>query len=135
MRKKQHKRPLPGDGRFTLIEVIVAISILTVGLLAVASMQSSAIRGNHLGYRVTEATTLAQDRMEWLMMQDYDDAALNPGTGKVDPIGAAPSGYQITYDVADHATVTAKLITVTVRLREGGVTRITRLQCLRPALL
>jgi len=31
---------------FTLLEVIVAISILSFGLLAIASMQISAMRGN-----------------------------------------------------------------------------------------
>lgn len=135
MEREQHTRPSAGQGGFTLLEVIVAICILTVGLLGLASMQSSAIRGNHLGYRVTEATTLAQDRIEWLMMQDYDSAVLNEATDEPDPIGDAPSGYQITYDVADHAGVNAKLITVTVRMSEGGVTRTTRLRSLRPALL
>jgi prepilin-type N-terminal cleavage/methylation domain-containing protein len=127
--------PLRGEGGFTLIEVIVAISILTIGLLAVAAMQSSAIRGNNMGYRVTESTTLAQDRLEWLMMQDYTDAALNAGTGKTDPVGGAPAGYQINYDVADLGGFSGKLITVTVRLREGVVTRVTELQSVRPELL
>jgi type IV pilus assembly protein PilV len=135
MGREQHSKPLSGEGGFTLIEVIVAISILTVGLLAVASMQTSAIRGNHMGYRVTEATTMAQDRLEWLMMQDYADAALDAGTDKADPIGGAPSGYTINYDVADLGAFTGKLVTVTVRLREGAITRVTRLQCVRPALL
>lgn len=136
MKKRGHHRsPLHGEGGFTLIEVIVAISILTIGLLAVAAMQSSAIRGNNLGYRVTESTTLAQDRLEWLMMQDYTDAALNAGTGKADPVGGAPTGYQINYDVADLGGFSGKLITVTVRLREGVVTRVTQLQSVRPELL
>jgi len=35
---------------FTLLEVIVAISVLTIGLLGVASMQVSAIKGNTLAF-------------------------------------------------------------------------------------
>ena len=64
---------------FTLLEVIVAISILTVGLLAVASMQASSIRGNAFAAGVTEGATWAADRMEKLMSivyDNYDDAGL-----------------------------------------------------------
>ena len=57
---------------FTLLEVIIAISILTIGLLAVASMQVFAIKGNTLSFGVTEATTWAGDQMEKLMMMPYD---------------------------------------------------------------
>lgn len=61
---------------FTLLEVIVAISILTIGLLAVASMQVSAIRGNASAYGITEATSWAADQMEKLMVLPYDHANL-----------------------------------------------------------
>lgn len=57
---------------FTLLEVIVAISILTIGLLAVASMQVSAIRGNASAYGITEATSWAADQIEKLMIMPYD---------------------------------------------------------------
>ncbi|MBW2031278.1 MAG: prepilin-type N-terminal cleavage/methylation domain-containing protein [Deltaproteobacteria bacterium] len=121
---------------FTLLEVLVAICILAVGLLAVASMQTAAIRGNQLGYRYTESATLAQDRLEWLMAQSYTSAALNVGTDKADPIGGAPAGYTITYDVANAGGgITGKLITVKVSLVERGVTRVTELKCLRPQVL
>ena len=73
--------------------------------------------------------------MKWLMMQDYADAALNAGIDKADPLGGAPSGYTIQYDVTDLGGFNAKLIKVTVRLREGPITRVTELQCVRPALL
>jgi prepilin-type N-terminal cleavage/methylation domain-containing protein len=135
MERERHRRSLRGEEGFTLIEVIVAISILTIGLLAVAAMQSSAIRGNNTGYLVTESTTLAQDRLEWLLMQDYADAALNAGIDKPDPVGSAPNGYTIQYYVADLGAFNAKLITVTVKLIQGPVTRVTELKCVRPALL
>ena len=61
---------------FTLLEVIVAISVFTVGLLAVASMQVSAIKGNTLAGGVTEATTWLSDQMEKLMVLPFDHAQL-----------------------------------------------------------
>ena len=136
MGRQRHKSPLHGEGGFTLVELILAISILCVGLLAVGTMQNSAIRGNYLGYSVTESTTLAQDRLEWLMMKSYTHAALDTGTGKADPVGGAPSGYQITYDVADiGGGITAKIITVRVTKQEGLRSRVTQLRSVRPALL
>ena len=136
MGRQRHKSPLHGEGGFTLVELILAISNLCVGLLAVGTMQNSAIRGNYLGYSVTESTTLAQDRLEWLMMKSYTHAALDIGTGKADPVGGAPSGYQITYDVADiGGGITAKIITVRVTKQEGLRSRVTQLRSVRPALL
>ena len=117
MRADQRIKAGKGEGGFTLIEVIIAIAILTIGLLGVASMQTASIRGNHLGYRYTEGTTLAQDRLEWLFTRPYTDASLNAGANKADPVGGAQANYTITYDVADVGGINAKLITVRVNLQ------------------
>ncbi len=61
---------------FTLIEVLVAIVILTFGLLAVGSMQISAIRGNFMGGNTSIALTLASQKMEDLLNTDFNNAVL-----------------------------------------------------------
>ena len=45
------------EGGFTLIEMLFAVTILSVGVLAVASMQASSLKGTHHAYNVTEGTT------------------------------------------------------------------------------
>jgi type IV pilus assembly protein PilV len=60
---------LPGS--FTVIEVLIAITILAIGLLGIASMQMNAIRGNSLSDIITCALALAEDKMEELMGLDY----------------------------------------------------------------
>ncbi len=61
---------------FTLIEVLVAVVILTVGLLAVGTMQISAIRGNFMSGNTSTALSLASEKMEDLLNNDYSHADL-----------------------------------------------------------
>lgn len=58
---------------FTLLEVIFAVSILTVGILSVGAMQSSSIRGNAFAWDTSEASAVAMDQMETLMNVPYAD--------------------------------------------------------------
>ncbi|NNG45628.1 MAG: prepilin-type N-terminal cleavage/methylation domain-containing protein, partial [Deltaproteobacteria bacterium] len=51
------------DG-FSLIEAMVALTILAVGLLALALLQTTAIKGNALAAKSTVATQLSQDQLE-----------------------------------------------------------------------
>ena len=62
---------------FTLVEVMIAITILAIGILGVAMMQISAVRGNSLANGTTEAVTIAQDRMERFITAAFDDLDLN----------------------------------------------------------
>jgi type IV pilus assembly protein PilV len=60
----------------TLIEVMIALTILAVGLLTLATMQLEALRGGRSGASDTYATTLAQDRMETLQRISWIHADL-----------------------------------------------------------
>ena len=121
------------EAGFTLLEVIISISILTVGLLAVAAMQTSAIRGNDSAYHVTEGATWAQDRLEFLMALPYGDSALSNGTGKTDPM-TTPANYTITYDVANGPIANTKLITVIASRNDRGATKTRRLTSIKSEL-
>lgn len=110
---------------FTILEVLVAVSILTVGLLAVASMQVSAIRGNNLSTNVTCALALAEDKMEYLLCSDYNDPLLQdsiPGNNtnlstitsgtvdheelNIDETGAPGGQYRRIWNIANHNPIT-----------------------------
>lgn len=49
---------------FTLLEVLVAMTVLTIGLLGIAAMMITAMQGNQQSRRMTIATNLAQQRIE-----------------------------------------------------------------------
>jgi len=96
----------------TLIEVIFALSIFAIGILAVSTLAISSVNSNASSRRLTEATTLAEDRLERLMTLPYDTIS----DGQTND-----SGYNITWTVLEDDIIEkSKSITVTVT-RAGGL--------------
>ncbi len=62
---------------FTLIEIMIAMFVLSVGLLGAAGVATTVINGNVFSNKITTATTLAQDKMEELKGTAY--ASITPG--------------------------------------------------------
>ena len=120
MRDKKYIRRNNEKG-FTLVEVMVSIGILSFGLLAVAAMQNSALLGTSKSKAVTEATTVAMDRMEklWAMPFDTLNASYSTGTDYNDP--APPSNIMyVKWNISNVPSLpaaSAKLIKVTVQSR------------------
>jgi prepilin-type N-terminal cleavage/methylation domain-containing protein len=120
---------------FTLLELVVAISILTIGILGVASMQVSAIRGNHFASDVTEASTWASDEIEKLIRLSWDDAGLQDtdgdGVNGLDDIGAnsdqalvTQGKYTIQCNFADDVVIAdTKTVHVIVTWTNHGAQR------------
>ncbi|MGH8645915.1 MAG: type IV pilus modification protein PilV [Gammaproteobacteria bacterium] len=54
------KLPRSAQG-FTLLEVLVAVLVLSLGLLGLAALQSAGLRQNHSAYHRSQATLLAYD--------------------------------------------------------------------------
>ena len=65
------------SGGFSLIEVMIAMALFSIGLLAVASMQGTNVRNNTTGNITTQASMLARARLEQLKSMDI--TALVPG--------------------------------------------------------
>ena len=131
---KKRVRKLEREKGFTLLEVLFAIVILTFGLLAVASMQGAAIRGNSSASGLTQGTTWAQDRLEKLMALSYTHADLDPA-GNPHEEANPPAGYTIKWNItADNPVTDTKRIAVTVTWQDKGVTKTTQLTCVKPQL-
>lgn len=60
---------------FTLIEALVALLILSIGLLGVAAMQLKALQGAHMGYQRSLASLIAIDAQEraWALLAASSD--------------------------------------------------------------
>lgn len=57
---------------FSLIEVLVALVILAISLLALAGLMTTTTKNNAFGGNLTEAATLAQDKLEELKVTGWD---------------------------------------------------------------
>ncbi len=118
----------------TLIEVMIAMVVLSVGLLAVASMQVVAIQVNSSAQQLTRATTLVQDKIEELLALPFTDPSLtdsNDNGCETHTETAPPKGYTLTWCVNDDATGTSKTIDLTATWTKGTESRTFTLSIVR----
>lgn len=74
---------------FTLMEVMVSLVILSVGLFGLASQTVSVIKANSLSDKITQATVLAEDKLEELKRLGYTHTQLNDTTSSNNPPGVS----------------------------------------------
>jgi type IV pilus assembly protein PilV len=72
---KRIHRKIPGCAGFSLLEVLVALLVLSVGLLGLASLQATTVRFNHGAYLRSQATNLAYDMAD-RMRANRDEALI-----------------------------------------------------------
>jgi len=105
---------LANNQGLTIIEIVFAFSIFAIGILAVSMLAIGSVNSNASSRMVTEATTLAEDCLEKLMTQSYED--VDTGNEKNGP-------YDVSWDVTENVAEKYKSITVTVT-RPGALKEI-----------
>lgn len=100
----QHKTTLISG--FTLVEVLIAVLVLSIGLLGLASLQASSLRNNYSAYMRSQAAILAHDMADRIrsnptaaavLAGPYSNITASPATDT----GCASSACNPT-DVATH---------------------------------
>jgi type IV pilus assembly protein PilV len=84
---------------FTLIEVLVGLVILAIGLLAIAGMQITAVKGNFFSHYLTQASYVGQDRLEFLDNLPINSAELQAGSHNDGTVTVAGIVFNRTYTV------------------------------------
>ena len=103
---------LKKENGYTLIEVLIALTIFAVGLLAVASMQTAAVRMNSTADKLTNLSTWGMDKIEELSALPYSDPLLDSA---VNPYQEQLGDYTISWTVIKNNPIKdTKNITVTV---------------------
>jgi type IV pilus assembly protein PilV len=122
---------------FTLVELLVALTIFAIGLLSVAGMQITAMRTNSRANSLTAATAVAEGVLEEILARTIDDpiyassSAGNDYDFDPDTAGDQPSmtvqgagTYTATYDIERDYNDVPNVARVVVTV-EGANRRIT----------
>jgi type IV pilus assembly protein PilV len=115
-------RKLSDRKGFSLIELLVAITVLSVGLLAVAGLQGTAMRANSAANRMSAAASLAQEVMEDVTSWGIADPRLHVTAAEV-VYDLDPNTAETSIIVPGAGTYRATFST-TVNDPVAGVTRI-----------
>jgi prepilin-type N-terminal cleavage/methylation domain-containing protein len=88
---------------FSLLELLIAICLLSIGMMALATLQSRGIRGNDLANRTTQAIALAQDKLEELVNTSTSTTlaagSTNDPNNPVDETGSNGGVFTRSWDV------------------------------------
>jgi len=131
--KSRRMRWLPrrGASGFTLIETMVAMVILSFGLIAMLAMMTAALAGGRVGKHATDASRIARDQLEEFHRLDWNDPDLAPTGGfaaqppvpvSVEYAGVAQQEmlYGLSWRITNHATDNAiRFVDVVVTWQEG----------------
>jgi prepilin-type N-terminal cleavage/methylation domain-containing protein len=101
---------------FSLLEVLIALLLFAVGILAIGGIQIGSIRGNSFSQEVTQATVLSQEKLEELKRMPFDDS--NLGIGHYDEGVLSDSRFSRSYEV-EPISLTLKAVRVTVSWTEN----------------
>lgn len=113
-RPKSTRPRRPVRNGFSLIEVMIALVVFAIGVLALGiTIPAATKRVNRAGQQ-THASTLAAERAEQLLMTPFDHGDLTAG-GHTDPANPSDGVYYVQWNVTDDQPVTnCKRVVVTV---------------------
>ncbi|NVM21446.1 MAG: prepilin-type N-terminal cleavage/methylation domain-containing protein [Desulfobacterales bacterium] len=101
---------------FTLLEILIAMIILSIGFLGVAALTGGIMRGNSYSSAQTSGAILAQDKMEDIRRQGYSGTSATDATitEVYNSISGYPSYKRETLIDVDNPIAGMKRVTVTV---------------------
>lgn len=122
---KSSGQSLSDQRGFTLIELFIAIVVLTIGLLGTAALTTGVVRGNLSAKNMTAATAIAQSCFEENRRVGYASAGAVPAGGSNSCVSGnatvTVNGLAFTRTLAIDASVSnIKTLTVTVSWSEGA---------------
>jgi type IV pilus assembly protein PilV len=111
------KSPISIEEGFTLIEIMIALVVMSIGLTALAAVQISAIQGNAFSKRMTTAVSIADEKMEQIKSNLYAEIVSESSS----QITQSNLNFTRQVTVTNNSPLTnTKTINVTVSWSEGS---------------
>ena len=101
---------------FSLMEVLIAIVILSITLLALAGLMVQTTRNNSFANNLTEASTFAQDAFERLRARPYNSmtGGVDVITGSTNPKSSTGQVYTRTWTIVKNPDSSHAEATITM---------------------
>lgn len=107
------------EAGMTLVEVLFTITLFAIGILAAALMLGNSLSYSASARHITEASEIAQHKLESLLNRPYHHAELDAAANPHGPI--TTSGYSLSWKVAQDVPMSQlKTIRLSVAWKEQG---------------
>ena len=111
------KPTVKSEEGFTLIEIMIALVVLSIGLIALAGLQMSAMRGNTLSKRMTTAVSIANARIEQIKNMPYANIQSESSTQITESNMTFTRQVTVSNDIP---VANTKTVNVTVTWKNGA---------------
>ena len=95
---------------FSMVEVLIALLILAVSLLALAGLMVTTTKNSSFGGHMTEASTFAQDKLEQLRVSPWAGIT----TGNDTTLGSTGITYTRNWTVTQNTDGTQRWVSITL---------------------
>ncbi len=125
---------IKGNEGLTIIELAIAVFIMTIGVVSLMLVLANGERANRFSQAKALAMTAAEEQMEAIFRAPPESVNTFAGTfavgDLVGPGGAAPG--LVTVSVTDPREITITVQWVGSGIRPGGTVTLRALRCIRP---
>ncbi|MCF6178625.1 MAG: prepilin-type N-terminal cleavage/methylation domain-containing protein [Geopsychrobacter sp.] len=125
---KTENPTISGNNGFSLIEVLIAMVILTISIFGLYSLQITNLQRNNKGNAITSTSTWGTDQVEYLLALDYGHPDLDNGShGPFDR-----DRYNISWEVSENSPLDGnKSITISVTSNIHGGNHNYHVSCIK----
>ncbi|MBW1779064.1 MAG: hypothetical protein JRJ54_16000 [Deltaproteobacteria bacterium] len=120
--------PLLNNTGLSILEVLIALSIMSIGVLGVGIMQFWTVKNNTTGNVFTQANMLAQAQMEFLKNQDINATPTSPldagsytdPNNPMDEFGNPGGIYNRSWTITEYGSFSRQVVVTVSWTRPGG---------------